>query len=349
MISLLRARGNKTILFVYILALTAAAALPAVSCDLCSIYNADSVRGDSARGFMFSVSELFVPFRTEQFKGEEAPSRNPDYLDSSITHLVPTYKLRRGFGVSLNVPIIYRDFKRKSVVVGSNRRLDIVTEEGTESGLGDVALIGRWTPLRRIEMKWSAILSVLAGVKFPTGDTDPLRDEAVQVRRYNALVGPGHPHDALGIPVSGVHARDVSLGSGSFDGVFGTTLNLRYDRWFFNNQIQYYLRTAGESTYEYGNELMISGGPGAYLVSAKKWTLSLQANAAYETAARDELFAKKSDHTGMTAWYFGPLVNLAWGEHCSANIGVDVPLRIANNGFQNVPDYRINGGVAWRF
>ena len=56
--------------------------------------------------------------------------------------------------------------------------------------------------------------------------TIPLHDEAVQVRRYNALVGPGHVHDALGIPVSGVHARDISLGSGSFDGIFGTTLNL---------------------------------------------------------------------------------------------------------------------------
>jgi hypothetical protein len=31
------------------------------------------------------------------------------------------------------------------------------------------------------------------------------------------------------------------------------------------------------------------------------------------------------------------------------NAGVDVPLRIANNGSQNVPDYRIHGGLSWRF
>lgn len=198
-------------------------------------------------------------------------------------------------------------------------------------------------------MEWSASFNVLAGVKFPTGDTDPLEEEAEQVRRYNVLVGPGHIHDALGIPVSGVHARDVSLGSGSFDGVFGTTLNLRYGRWFFNNQVQYYLRTEGESTYEYGDEFMVSGGPGRYLVSADKWTLSLQASAAYETMARDKLFGEKSGHTGMTGWYLGPLVNLTVGERFTANLGVDVPLSIANNGFQNVPDYRIHGGVAWRF
>jgi len=345
--SLHRAHANAVILLGCVLALIPA--WPARSCDLCSIYNADSLRTERSSGVVFSLSELFVPYRTEQLKGEEVPSRNPDYLDKSITHLVPTFNFGKTFGASLNVPIVYEDFKRKSVVVGSNRRLNIVTDEGTEFGLGDAALIGRWTAFQRSEMEWSAAFNVLAGVKFPTGNTDPLHDEAVQVRRYNVLVGPGHAHDALGIPVSGVHARDVSLGSGSFDGVFGTTLNLRYGRWFFNNQVQYYLRTEGESTYQYGNELMISGGPGAYLVSADQWTLSLQVNAAYETMARDELFGKKSDHTGMTAWYIGPLLNLTWRERLSANIGVDVPLSISNNGFQNVPDYRIHGGVAWRF
>ena len=75
----------------------------------------------------------------------------------------------------------------------------------------------------------------------------------------------------------------------------------------------------------------------------------LQVNAAYETMARDKLFGEKSDHTGMTAWYVGPLLNLTWTDRLSANLGVDVPLSISNNGFQNVPDYRIRGGVAWRF
>src|SRR5262245_42438848 len=93
------------------------------ACDLCSIYNADTLRGERTSGFLFSISELFVPYRTEQFKSEETPSADPDYLDSSITHLVPTYNFAKNFGVSLNTPIIYRDFKRKSVVVGANRQL----------------------------------------------------------------------------------------------------------------------------------------------------------------------------------------------------------------------------------
>ena len=49
-------------------------------------------------------------------------------------------------------------------------------------------------------------------------------------------------------------------------------------------------------------------GPGAFVISARNCTLSLQANALYDTMARDELLAKPSNRTGSTAWYLGPQV-----------------------------------------
>jgi hypothetical protein len=94
---------------------------------------------------------------------------------------------------------------------------------------------------------------------------------------------------------------------------------------------------------------MVSGGPGAFLLLNPSFTLSLQANAVYDSMARDRFSGVPSDETGMTAWYMGPLLNFSWGEHFSANIGIDIPLRIQNNGFQSVPDYRLHGGLAWRF
>lgn len=112
---------------------------PGRACDLCSIYNADTLRGERTSGFLFSISELFVPYRTEQLNSEETSVADSDYLDSSITHLVPTYNFAKNFGVSLNAPIIYRDFKRKSVVVGANRQLRIMTEE---------EMISVWATLR---------------------------------------------------------------------------------------------------------------------------------------------------------------------------------------------------------
>ena len=64
---------------------------------------------------------------------------------------------------------------------------------------------------------------------------------------------------------------------------------------------------------------------------------------------RDELIGQVSNRTGETAWYMGPFLALTIGEHFSANAGVDVPLRIANNGFQSVADYEVRGGISWRF
>jgi hypothetical protein len=126
-------------------------------------------------------------------------------------------------------------------------------------------------------------------------------------------------------------------------------LNTRWRRLFFNSQVQYYLRTEGEDTFEYGDELMVSGGPGGYLLLEDNFTLSLQALAVYDTLARVELLGRKSDRTGMTAWYMGPQVTLTWGERFSANAGADLPLHIANNGFQNVPDFRFHAGISYRF
>jgi hypothetical protein len=51
----------------------------------------------------------------------------------------------------------------------------------------------------------------------------------------------------------------------------------------------------------------------------------------------------------MTAIYLGPQLNLSIGEHFSLNAGVDIPIEIDNRGLQNVPDYRLHGGMSFRF
>jgi hypothetical protein len=65
--------------------------------------------------------------------------------------------------------------------------------------------------------------------------------------------------------------------------------------------------------------------------------------------ALDRLLSRVSNRTGWTAWYLGPQHALTAGEHFSANAGVDVPLRVAINGLQNVPDYVLHAGFARRF
>jgi hypothetical protein len=212
-----------------------------------------------------------------------------------------------------------------------------------------VALIGRLTVLQKRAMSYGFQVNLLGGVKFPTGDASRLTHEVEQAKLFQSFLPPGTPHDPLGHSFSSVHEDMLALGSGSYDGIFGMTANARWRRLFFNGQFQYYLRTRGEANFQYGDEIIVSGGPGVYVLLNESFTLSLQANGVYDTLGRDELLGQVSDRTGSTGWFLGPLLNFTWGEHFSANAGIDLPLRIANNFFQSVPDYRLHGGISVRF
>jgi hypothetical protein len=330
-------------------ALILAAALPTAACDLCAIYSADNAREQRDSGFFVTLSEAFISYHTVQLNGEEIDGPNMDFRDSSITHIVPGYNITRRLGVSLNIPLVVNHFKRTEVRYSLTEPAFIRTEHDTEFGLGDLSLVGRFTLFEKHKMKYSVALTALAGVKFPTGDTDRIADEVEQTRIYDALSPPGVPHDPLGHSISGVHQHDLSPGSGSYDGIFGLTMSSRWQRWFCNAQFQYYLRTEGESDYERGDEFMASGGPGFYLWSGQSATLNLQANAGYDTMNRDVIAGRTSNNTGMTAWYMGPQLGGTIGDNFSAVIGVDIPLRITSNGLQNVPDYRIHASFVWKF
>jgi hypothetical protein len=336
-----------------LLLLAAWAGPRAWGCELCAIYSAGSARGEASGGFLVSISEQFTAYRTTQFEGEEIEGFDRHYLDSSITHIVPTYNFSPRFGVSLNVPVVYNSFWRmddRRVVDSRGVTVISETEHGSEFGLGDMALIGRATLFAKSEMEYGVLINLLAGVKFPTGDSSRIADEVEQARIFESLLG-GIPHpDPLSHSrQTGVHQHMLAAGSGSYDGIFGLTVNTRWKQWFFNSQFQYYLRTPGEEGFEFGDEIMVSGGPGRYLVLHDAWTLSLQLNAGYETEGRVELLGRKSASTGMTAWYLGPQIAFTWGERFSAGAGVDIPLHITSNGLQNVPTYRVHGGLNYRF
>lgn len=327
------------------------------ACELCAIYSATSARGESGSGFLVSVSEQFVSYDTLQFEGERFGFGSPledaylggstigspledAYHHNSITHVVPAYNFSSRFGVSLSIPIIYRTFRRFEIPSFGPP----IDEESSEFGLGDASLIARFAPIQKHDMNYSIFLNLLAGVKFPTGDTDRLEDEVDRAKADRERFGSGHEHTSIG----GIHQHDLTLGSGSYDGVFGSALVARWKRFFFNQQLQYYLRTEGEE-YHYGDLFIVSGGPGTYVILHDNYTISLQANVFFEKMWEDEIIGQEIIHTGFDAWWAGPQVNVTIGEHFSSNIGLDIPITFDNNGLQTVPDHRIHGGITWRF
>jgi hypothetical protein len=315
----------------------------ASACDLCAIYNADSATGQSGQGLSVNIAEQYVPYGTVQLDGHTLPPSSLDqlYVNKSMTHLVPTWSFSQSFSISLSIPYIYERYRESHLLPGAPF---VETTSGANDGIGDVSLVGRLTVLRASKGSAAAAVSLLAGVKFPTGNPSFLRKEVELTKALDEIYGTGHQH-----AIGGVHFTDLTLGSGSYDGVFGVTANTHWSRAFCNAQFQYYLRTPGESGYEFGDEWILTGGPGYYLVLHESVTFGVQAVATYDKMDSDILVGRTNPNSGMTAIYLGPQFNLTLGGRFSANAGFDWPLHIDNNGLQNVPNYRVHAGLSFRF
>lgn len=299
----------------------------AFACDLCAVYNVSAARGEATAGWHLSVAEQFTHSGTLHENDDQVSNPAGQFRDSSITSVLLGYNFNERFGLSVNLPFIARRFKR---VEGFE------TERGTEAGLGDMSLLGRYVLYAKPEHEYSLFVSLLGGVEFPTGDPDRLREEVNEV-------------EVPGATESGVHGDSLALGSGSYDFVTGFSANARWRRLAFAADLQYFIRTRGEFDYRFGNELSVAGGPGLYLFFREELTLAVYASINYETKEIDRIAGEKKDEGILTTWYAGPGLIFTWGEKLSASANVDLPLGIASRGVQTVPDYRVRGGLNWTF
>jgi len=300
-----------------LLALLTAGAPAAFACDLCAIYGAAEAQGESGKGFFGGVAEQFTYFSTFQSGGHDAPNPDGEHLNSLISQAFVGYNVSERFGVQFNLPVIYRDYGKEGA-------------HGSEAGIGDVSLIGNvrlYEKLTETAMfRWTA----LGGIKFPTGDTDKLN--------------PALPDFAAGI---GGH--DLTLGSGSFDGLVGTGFYARWKRLFLTGAMQYAIRAEGDFGYQFANDWMWFGGPGVYLVMGHQSTLTLQAVVSGESKGEDTIHGVATDDTAITSVYLGPQISFTWSDWLSAQIAADLPVSIASSGQQIVPDYRVRAALTWRF
>jgi hypothetical protein len=301
-------------------------ATAAQACDLCAVYSALEAK-EARPGWVAGVSEQYTRFATLQEDGERVGDPVGQRLDSSITQLAVGYQFNDRFGLQLNVPVIYRSFKRPE---------GFSVERGSESGLGDVLLSGHLRLLDRETEDSTMTMSVLAGVKFPTGDSDRLKEEL-------------HEVEVPGAPESGVHGHDLALGSGSYDGIVGAAGFGRWKRLFVTASTQYAIRSEGDFGYRYANDLTWNGGPGVFVWMRHDRTLAVQCNVSGEWKPKDTFRGSKADDTALTAVYVGPEISVTWREHLSAELGLDFPVIEDNSALQLVPDYRVRAAATWRF
>jgi len=330
-----------------------AAASTASACDLCGIYTATELQRERA-GFRLAVSEQFTHFGTLRDEGEKVA--NPgERIDSSITQLIAGYNFHERFGLQIGLPIITRDYRRRE----GDRLVS-----GDETGIGDLTLIGQVTPYRYVGTDSIVRITALGGLKLPTGDSSRLREELEEDPHDGDDGLQPLPEGAAGVGVrahsgteesaSGVHGHDLALGSGSVDGIVGAGIYASWRRLFLQSALQYAIRREGSFRYEYANDLLWEIGPGVYaLLDDTLWgdgvTLAVSAVFSGESKSNDRLRGKKLTDTGITTLYLGPFVDFTWGNALDASVGADLPVLQNNSSLQILPDYRIRGGITWRF
>jgi len=289
---------------------------PVIGCDLCSVYAAMEAQGGNGAGFFGGVAEQFTHFGTLQDEGHKIPGEG-QYIDSSVSQVFAGYNFNDRFGVQLNLSVIYRSY-------GSD------TMHGTESGIGDLSLLGTFTVYQNFSKHSSFSWTLLGGVKFPTGNSSKLAT----------------PDEDL---PEGIGGHDLALGSGSYDGLVGTTLFGRWKRTMFTASVQYAIRTEGDFQHQYANDLTWFGGPGIYLALNDTYSLCLEGIVSGETKGKDTFAGVADEDSAATLVYLGPQLNFTWGSRLSATLGADLPVSRHNSGVQVLPDYRVRAAMTWRF
>jgi hypothetical protein len=297
--------------------MAAACAQPVVACDLCAVYAATEAQGGSGKGSFGGVAEQFTYFNTLQAAGQDVANQGNQYIKSSVSQVFAGYNFNNRIGVQFNLPIIYRSYGYESA-------------RGSELGIGDASLVGNVRLYEQLAEKFTFNWTALGGIKFPTGATGQLN--------------PNEPDFSPGI---GGH--DLTLGSGSWDGLVGTGFFARWKRVFLAGAMQYAIRTEGAYGYQFANDWTWLGGAGVYLLLGHEHTLSLQAVVSGESKGQDTISGMAMDDTAVTIVYLGPQINYTWSSKLSAQVGVDLPVSIATTGEQLVPDYRVRAAITWRF
>ncbi len=187
------------------------------------------------------------------------------------------------FRAELVLPYIHREFRRASH--------DGDVERDSESGLGDITVLGRYTALDRVVSDESLVrVELFARAELPTGDSD--------LRKEEESDDGGHHEDEA---PSGIHDHDLALGSGSLDAILGTNAFATWKRLYNTSGFQYSVRGNGNHDDRFANDLHFHTSLGALLILRHDASLGFAARLAGETKGKDTQGGEKEDGSGITA------------------------------------------------
>lgn len=328
-------------------------------------------------GFQAGVDHQFTKLNDLSRDGQSIDNPSGEKIDSNATQFHFTYNLSPKAGFILSIPYHNRSYRKLDAAGG--------VESGSVSGIGDAIVRGRYAPVTRFHENSTLVWTVEAGMKLPTGSTRMLREgthshaptavstggaggesehdhggEHSHHGRREYLAHEGHDHEEPETPVSqpavaaaghshnsAVEGHDLTLGSGSVDGIIGTGLFYRSGDFYATAGGQYVLRSTGAAGYRYGDLLTWRVAPGYLFINNSDKAMGIQLNVSGEHHDPNRLYGERN-HGYSDVVYVGPEV-MAQGESLSLNLGLDLPVKYHAEGLTLAPDYRARFHFNWRF
>jgi len=212
--------------------------------------------------------------------------------------------------------------------------LSIYRAPGSQAslGFGDTDTGIKWNFYKSKHPLSVPDLSASFYVEFPTGDSSRLKEE------FHEVEIPGAPENAI-------HGHDLTLGTGSYDGIFGVQSSLRYKNFFAEANGQFTLRGDGTHDYHFANDLTWNAGPGYYLVRKRETLVGCQCAVSGESKDVDRFQGRAAEDTGVTSVFVGPRIIVSH-DQISGELAAEFPVLMNTTALQAVPDYRLRASVA---
>ncbi len=194
------------------------------ACDFCLLSQGISPL-DTMKGTGIKISERYTVL--DQMYQGTSEKENPGAKETHwTTELTGFYGITPEFMMMAVVPYKMGNTSGEADVTATPAVLDS-SMAGKASGLGDVALIGRYTFLKSETPDTTTVMAGLAGVKFATGRTDAKTDDGMSYLDSHMQPGTGSTDYLLGLSYSHSLQRlsfsANMLGTITTEGTFGTT------------------------------------------------------------------------------------------------------------------------------
>ncbi len=207
-----------------------------------------------------------------------------------------------------------------------------VVELGDSAGIGDASVYGLYRFVN--DAQTGLQLSVLGGVKMPTGATNEKTQEG---DRFEA---------------------DHQPGSGSWDPLLGIGASMPWNSTSLGASLLYQLSTEGTQDTVIGDAVFYSLALAHRLAfggSHKQhnhgphgeWDLILELNG--EWREKVDIDGERDDNTGGHVLFMAPGVRYAAAQGWAAALSFGVPISNNLNGVQSEPDWRVIGNIGYAF